>query len=71
VAPAWNTEIVSFSGGTRSRMEVLAFNTSHTFEHYGNIVTYMRLKGLVPPSSGGTSPLSRNRAALAGARQLA
>jgi len=24
---------------------------SHAFEHYGNVVTYMRLKGVVPPSS--------------------
>jgi hypothetical protein len=24
---------------------------SHDNEHYGNVVTYMRLKGLVPPST--------------------
>ena len=29
----------------------LTFNVAHDFEHYGNLVTYMRLKGLVPPSS--------------------
>jgi uncharacterized damage-inducible protein DinB len=29
----------------------LTFNVAHDFEHYGNMVTYMRLKGLVPPSS--------------------
>jgi hypothetical protein len=23
----------------------------HNFEHYGNIVTYLRMKNLVPPSS--------------------
>jgi uncharacterized damage-inducible protein DinB len=33
------------------KLSVLEFNTHHDFEHYGNIVTYMRLKGLVPPSS--------------------
>jgi uncharacterized damage-inducible protein DinB len=33
------------------KLSVLEYNTHHTFEHYGNIVTYMRLKGLVPPSS--------------------
>jgi len=33
------------------RLTVLAFHTAHAFEHYGNVVTYMRLKGLVPPSS--------------------
>jgi hypothetical protein len=30
---------------------MLIYNTSHTNEHYGNLVTYMRLQGLVPPSS--------------------
>jgi uncharacterized damage-inducible protein DinB len=33
------------------RLTVLAFHTAHAYEHYGNIVTYMRLKGIVPPSS--------------------
>jgi hypothetical protein len=23
----------------------------HTWEHYGNLVTYMRLNGILPPSS--------------------
>ena len=26
-------------------------NVTHNWEHYGNIVTYLRLKGQVPPSS--------------------
>jgi uncharacterized damage-inducible protein DinB len=30
---------------------VLFRNVSHTNEHYGNLVTYMRIKGLVPPST--------------------
>ncbi|HYL75092.1 MAG TPA: DinB family protein [Bryobacteraceae bacterium] len=40
--------------GTQMRMPrlgVLMFNTSHTWLHYGNIIVYLRLKGLVPPSS--------------------
>lgn len=37
--------------GTHTRLGVLAFNAQHDWEHYGNLVTYMRLKGLVPPSS--------------------
>jgi uncharacterized damage-inducible protein DinB len=40
-----------FLPGTHTRLGVLAFNNAHLFEHYGNLVTYMRLKGLVPPSS--------------------
>ncbi len=34
-----------------AKMTVLSVNTAHTDEHYGNMVTYLRLKGIVPPSS--------------------
>jgi uncharacterized damage-inducible protein DinB len=44
-------EVVDFFRQKQPRIAVLAFNTSHNFEHYGNLVTYMRIKGLVPPSS--------------------
>ena len=33
------------------KLLVLTMVTSHAWEHYGNLVTYMRLKGIVPPSS--------------------
>ena len=46
-------EVIQFFGRQQPRLSVLAFNTAHDFEHYGNIVTYMRLKGMVPPSSQG------------------
>ena len=32
-------------------MHALVMNAAHLAEHYGNIVTYMRIKGMVPPSS--------------------
>lgn len=38
-------------GQERTRLFALEFNMAHDFEHYGNIVTYMRMQGLVPPSS--------------------
>jgi uncharacterized damage-inducible protein DinB len=44
-------ELVKFFGGDQAKVTVLAFNTAHNNEHYGNIVTYLRTKGLVPPSS--------------------
>jgi uncharacterized damage-inducible protein DinB len=37
--------------GERAPLSILILNIGHNNEHYGNIVTYMRLKGLVPPSS--------------------
>jgi len=42
---------VNFFGRPVTRMWTLNFNGAHTFEHYGNIVTYMRMKGMTPPSS--------------------
>jgi uncharacterized damage-inducible protein DinB len=38
-------------GQQRSRYYALIANAAHDAEHYGNIVTYMRLNKLVPPSS--------------------
>ncbi len=46
-------EMTKFFGGEQPRLAVLSFNTAHDFEHYGNLVTYMRLKDIVPPSSEG------------------
>lgn len=44
-------QTVNFFGQTFARASVLAYNVAHTDEHYGNMATYLRMKGLVPPSS--------------------
>lgn len=44
-------ETVRMFGRERTRMAALQMNVAHDFEHYGNLVTYLRMKGLVPPSS--------------------
>ena len=36
---------------SRSKIGTLFYDTQHINEHYGNIVTYMRLNNMVPPSS--------------------
>jgi len=36
-----------------TRLGALVLNASHDYEHYGNLVTYFRLKGMTPPSSQG------------------
>jgi uncharacterized damage-inducible protein DinB len=38
------------------RGALLMFNVTHNNEHYGNIVVYLRLKGLVPPSTARARP---------------
>lgn len=44
-------EKVKLFGRERTALAALTVNLSHSNEHYGNLVTYMRSKGLVPPSS--------------------
>lgn len=36
-----------------TRMDALVLNATHTGEHYGNLVTYLRINKMVPPSSQG------------------
>jgi uncharacterized damage-inducible protein DinB len=51
LSDAQAAEVVKFFGSERPRLAILSFNTAHNMEHYGNMVTYMRMKGIVPPSS--------------------
>jgi len=51
-----STETVPFYFGPTPRLSVLYFVVTHTYEHYGNLVTYMRLKNIVPPSSETARP---------------
>jgi len=45
------TQMVSLFGGDTPKLGVLTVNSIHSVEHYGNLVTYMRLKNIVPPTS--------------------
>lgn len=40
-------------GSKVTRFHALTLNATHNAEHYGNIVTYLRINGIVPPSSRG------------------
>ncbi len=44
-------ETVKFGGADAPILGVLTMNQVHTTEHYGNLVTYMRMIDLVPPTS--------------------
>jgi uncharacterized damage-inducible protein DinB len=45
--------MVQAGGSRRTRLRILWGNTVHDSSHYGNLVTYLRIKGLVPPSTEG------------------
>jgi uncharacterized damage-inducible protein DinB len=44
-------ELVKAGQNLVPKARYLIANLSHDNEHYGNLVTYLRLKGLVPPST--------------------
>jgi uncharacterized damage-inducible protein DinB len=44
-------QAVQMFGMDLTKLGALSFATSHQFEHYGNVVTYMRINKMVPPSS--------------------
>jgi uncharacterized damage-inducible protein DinB len=45
------TQTAKFFGNDMPKHAVLSLNIGHNMEHYGNLVTYMRIKGIVPPTS--------------------
>lgn len=45
------SETIKAFGQERNKLGVLWFNASHNLEHYGNLVVYIRMKAMVPPSS--------------------
>jgi uncharacterized damage-inducible protein DinB len=44
-------EMVKAGNNQIPRVQPLFANASHNVEHYGNLVTYFRLKNMVPPST--------------------
>ena len=47
-------ELIDAGSTQVTKLSRLIFNVAHNNEHYGNLVTYMRLKGMVPPSTART-----------------
>jgi uncharacterized damage-inducible protein DinB len=45
------TGMVKMGRAERSRLGTLIYNTTHDNESYGTVAVYLRLKGIVPPSS--------------------
>jgi uncharacterized damage-inducible protein DinB len=48
---AKGSEMMKMMNYDFAKLTVLSANTAHDYEHYGNMATYMRLKGIVPPTS--------------------
>lgn len=44
-------ETVKFFTGDMAKHDLLTANAMHGVEHYGNLIVYLRMKNIVPPSS--------------------
>jgi uncharacterized damage-inducible protein DinB len=53
---AKGSQMVKLFNFDLAKLTLLSLNTAHTDEHYGNMVTYLRLKGIVPPTSENPPP---------------
>jgi hypothetical protein len=38
-----------------SRLHLAVFGVAHAYDHYGQMVEYLRMNGIVPPASRGKS----------------
>jgi hypothetical protein len=45
----------------KTRLSLAAFSCSHAWDHYGQMVAYLRLNGIVPPASVGQPPANPSR----------
>ena len=48
---ASGAQTVQLFGGDTPKLGALTVNNMHDMEHYGNLVTYLRIKNIVPPTS--------------------
>ena len=55
------SQVVKLFGREVDKLGILAFNNMHDYEHYGNMVTYMRLNKIVPPSSETAPPAAKKQ----------
>jgi uncharacterized damage-inducible protein DinB len=52
---------IKMFGGMRSRLSALYFNLIHDNEMYGQIVTYYRAKGMVPPTTSDRPAMGKKK----------
>jgi len=51
ITDAKGAQMTKFMNFDVAKIALFSLNTAHTDEHYGNMVTYLRIKGIVPPTS--------------------
>jgi uncharacterized damage-inducible protein DinB len=51
ITPANAFLVIKGADGMNTRATLAAFGVAHGFDHYGQIVEYLRMNGIVPPAS--------------------
>jgi hypothetical protein len=54
-APLSRPAFLPYGPATTTRLLIMLANIGHTNDHYGQLVEYLRMNGIVPPASGGSS----------------
>jgi hypothetical protein len=49
--PVRSSPISPFQGNTATRVGLIAEALTHAYDHYGQIVIYLRMNGVIPPAS--------------------
>jgi uncharacterized damage-inducible protein DinB len=49
--PVNSSPISPFQGGTATRLSLISEALTHSYDHYGQMVVYLRMNGVVPPAS--------------------
>jgi len=49
--PVRSSPISPFQGTSATRLSLIAESLIHSFDHYGQMVEYLRMNGIVPPAS--------------------
>jgi len=49
--PVRSSPISPFQGGSATRVGLIAEAMIHSYDHYGQMVVYLRMNGMVPPAS--------------------
>lgn len=49
--PVHSSPISPFQGATATRLSLIAESLIHSYDHYGQMVEYLRMNGVVPPAS--------------------
>ena len=51
ITPENAFEEIAAVDGTNTRVSIAAFSLAHTNDHYGQMIEYLRMNGIIPPAS--------------------